>query len=71
MYLLFMYLFLLFYQIQGLIFYYDTTTNNLINGIKSHLFTCFNMKTIYKKFMENMWIYSIYNGSPTSTSPDV
>ena len=20
----------------------------LINGIKSHLFTCFNMKTIYK-----------------------
>ena len=32
---------------------------NLINGIKSHLFTCFNMKTIYKKFRENMWLYSI------------
>ena len=31
----------------------------LINGIKSHLFTCFNMKTIYKKFRENMWLYSI------------
>ena len=29
MYLLFMYLFLLFYQIQGLIFYYDTNTSNL------------------------------------------
>ena len=24
---------------------------DLVNGIKSHLFTCFNMKTIYKKFI--------------------
>ena len=32
---------------------------DLVNGIKSHLFTCFNMKTIYKKFRENMWLYII------------
>ena len=31
----------------------------LVNVIKSHLFTCFNMKTIYNKFRENMWLYSI------------
>ena len=32
---------------------------DLVNGVKSHLFTCFNMKTIYKKFRENMWLYII------------
>lgn len=29
------------------------------DGIKSHLFTCFNMKTIHNKFREKLWLYSI------------
>ena len=38
---------------------------DLVNGIKSHLFTCFNMKTIYKKFRENMWLYIILRQNET------
>ena len=29
----------------------------LVNGVKSYLFTCCNMKIVYKKFRENMWLY--------------
>ena len=32
---------------------------SFLNSIKSHLFTSFNMKTIFNKFRETLWLFSI------------
>ena len=34
-------------------------SNNIFNSLKSHLFTNFNMKTIFNKLREKLWLYSI------------